>query len=231
MLLHGAIEFAQCQWDVGALHLSDFIPQIITAAATLIAAFGGVAIAQRHQRALADVERADRRRAELRTHVVEFIVSAREWSSQYEIVVFVLWKSSEDDFMALANSESFARIAVLRQNVTSELHHLIGLVGDERLQGAVYKVHDLWLDTPNSISGPVTDSSRKNDDDAPRQALRALREFEQAVTDLRNAAVLLLRVAIVEPKPTRWWQVGKRAVRWRARHSALARGSQPNAAE
>lgn len=197
--------------------MADFIPQIITAAATLIAAFGGVLVTQGHQRRLADAERADRRRAELRSHVVAFIVGAREWASQQEVVVLALWESTPDNVLSLVNSEAFATVTGLRRTVTSELQHLIGLVGDERVQRAVYRAHDLWLEIPKSVTAPVMDRARQGEKEALGEALRALREFEDAVTEVRDAAVPLLRVAIVEPYPVRWWQLRRRIATRRGR--------------
>lgn len=190
--------------------MTDVIPQIITAASTLVAAFGGVLLTQGHQRRLADAERADRRRAELRSHVVAFIVGAREWVSQEEVVVLALWQSKPEDVLSLVNSEAFARVTDLRLTVTTELHHLIGLAGDERVQRAVYRAHDLWLEMPKSATDPVLDRSRQGDRAALGEALEAVREFGSAVTEVRDAAVPLLRVAIVEPYPVRWWQLRRR---------------------
>ena len=186
--------------------MTEFVSQVITAAATLIAALSGVLITQRHQRNLAEIERADRRRAELRSHVVQFLVSAREWASAQQVAVLALWKASDVDFVPLANSESFARLAELRLAVTTELHHLLGLVGDERLQTAVYKAHDLWIEVPDSVMGPVIDGGRKADDRAPRESILAIRAIDAAVTDVRDAAVPLLRVAIIESEPPKRWR-------------------------
>ena len=193
--------------------MTDYVPQILTVVGTLAGSLGGVALAQRHQRRMVRVERAEKRRAELRSHVVEFLVNAEEWASHMALTVVVVWKATERDMAELSNSETMKRAGELRYAVTRELKHLIGLVGDPHLQEAVSVFHDLWLGVPEQMMGPVVDRKRKSDPDVVPQALGHLNRVRRATTEIRNTALPLLRVTIEDPQPVRWWQVRRAAGR------------------
>ncbi|MCP2325420.1 hypothetical protein HDA40_003927 [Hamadaea flava] len=193
------------------------MPQIITALGALTGSLGGVALTQRHQRQMVRLERAEKRRAELRTHIVEFLTNADEWASHMEITIVVMWKATDRDIVELSNSETARRAGELRFGVTKELKHLVGLVGDQHLQQAVTVFHDLWLSVPDQMMGPVTDRNRKSDPDAVTEALKYLGRLRRATTEVRNSALPLLRVSIEDPQPIRWWQIRQWRVARRAR--------------
>lgn len=196
--------------------MADYVPQIITAVGTIAGALGGVAVTQHHQRRTAAMERADKRRAELRTHIVEFLINADEWASHMDIVIVVMWKATDQDMMELSNSETAKRSGELRYAVTKELKHLLGLVGDPHLQQSVHVFHDLWLTMSDQMMGPVTDKSRKSDPEAVTEAFKYLGRLRRATTDIRNAALPLLRVTVEDPQPVRWWQIQRRRAARRA---------------
>ena len=75
--------------------MTDYVPQILTVVGTLAGSLGGVALTQRHQRQMVRMERAEKRRAELRTHIVEFLTNADEWASHMDITIIVVWKTTE----------------------------------------------------------------------------------------------------------------------------------------
>jgi hypothetical protein len=66
--------------------------------------------------------------------------------------------------------------------------------------------------------GPVADRKRKSDPGAVPEALQYLSRIRRATTEIRNAALPLLRVTIEDPQPLRWWQIRRR----RAARRALA---------
>ena len=198
--------------------MTDYVPQILTVVGTLAGSLGGVALTQRHQRQMVRMERAEKRRAELRTHIVEFLTNADEWASHMDITIIVVWKTTGRDVVELSNSETVNRAGELRYAVTKELKHLIGLAGDPHLQEAVSAFHDLWLNVAEQMMGPVADRKRKSDPDAVPEALQYLSRIRRATTEIRNAALPLLRVTIEDPQPIRWWQIRRR----RAARRALA---------
>jgi hypothetical protein len=71
--------------------VTDYLPQILTVVGTLGGSLGGVALTQRHQRRVVWMERAEKRRAELRSRIVEFLISADDWESQMRITIAVIW--------------------------------------------------------------------------------------------------------------------------------------------
>ncbi|MEV6845403.1 hypothetical protein [Actinoplanes sp. NPDC051411] len=196
--------------------MTDYLPQILTVIGTLGGSLGGVALTQRHQRQMVRMERAEKRRAELRTHVVEFLTNADEWASHMDITIVVVWKASERDMIELANSETANRAGELRYAVTKELKHLIGLAGDPHLQEAVNAFHDLWLNVSEQMIGPVSDRARKSDPNAVPEALQYLSRIRRATIEIRNAALPLLRVPIEESEPVRWWHVRRKMAARRA---------------
>lgn len=196
--------------------MADYVPQIITAVGAIAGSLGGVAVTQHHQRRTAALERADKRRAELRAHIVEFLINADEWASHMDIVIVVMWKATDQDMIELSNSETAKRSGELRHAVTKELKHLLGLVGDSQLQQAVHVFHDLWLGVSELMMGPVTDRERKSDSEAVSEAFRYLGRIRRATTDIRNAALPLLRVTVEDPQPVRWWQIRRRRAARRA---------------
>jgi hypothetical protein len=139
--------------------VTDYVPQILTVVGTLAGSLGGVALTQRHQRQMVRMERAEKRRAELRTHIVEFLTNADEWASHMDITIIVVWKTTERDMVELSNSET-----------------------------------------------------------ANRAGEQYLSRIRRATTEIRNAALPLLRVTIEDPQPIRWWQIRRR----RAARRALA---------
>ncbi|GAB3081147.1 hypothetical protein AB0N38_32775 [Micromonospora aurantiaca] len=196
--------------------MADYVPQIITAVGALVGSLGGVALTQQHQRRTAAMERADKRRAELRTHIVEFLINADEWASHMDIVIVVMWKATDQDMIELSNSEMTKRAGELRYSVTKELKHLLGLVGDSHLQQAVHVFHDLWLNVSDQMMGPVTDKKRKSDFGAVEESLKYLGRLRRATIDIRNAALPLLWITIEDPQPIRWWQIRRRRAARRA---------------
>ncbi|MEU5673540.1 hypothetical protein ACGF3C_08735 [Micromonospora sp. NPDC047762] len=196
--------------------MADYVPQIITAVGTIAGALGGVVVTQHHQRRTAAMERADKRRAELRSHIVEFLINADEWASHMDIVIVVMWKAADHDMMELSNSEIAKRSGELRYAVTRELKHLLGLVGDPHLQRSVHVFHDLWLTMSDQMMGPVIDKRRKSDSEAVTEAFEYLGRLRRATTDIRNAALPLLRVAVEDPQSVRWWQIQRRRAARRA---------------
>ncbi|AGL20946.1 hypothetical protein [Actinoplanes sp. N902-109] len=199
--------------------MADYVPQIITAVGALAGSLGGVAITQQHQRRTAALERADKRRAELRAHIVEFLINADEWASHMDIVIVVMWKATDRDTIELSNSEMAKKAGELRYAVTKELKHLLGLVGDPPLQEAVHVFHDLWLKVSDQMMGPVTDKKRKSDFTAVEESMKYLGSLRRATIEIRNAALPLLRITVEDPQPVRWWQLRRR----RAARGALTR--------
>jgi hypothetical protein len=199
--------------------VTDYLPQILTVVGTLGGSLGGVALTQRHQRQVVRMERAEKRRTELRARVVEFLINADDWESQMRIAIAVIWKANDQSMVELANGEMMSRVAELRQSVTKELKNLIGLVGEPHLQQAISVFHDLWLGVPDKMMGPVFDKKRKADFGAVEESLKYLSQLHRASLDIRNAALPLLRVAIEDPQPIRWWQIRRR----RAARRALSR--------
>ncbi|MEU4237915.1 hypothetical protein [Actinoplanes sp. NPDC026619] len=190
--------------------MTDYLPQILTVVGTLGGSLGGVALTQRHQRQTVRMERAEKRRAELRTHIVEFLFNADEWASHMDLVIVVMWKATDRDTVELSNSEMTKRAGELRYAVTKELKHLLGLVGDSHLQQAVHVFHDLWLNVSDQMMGPVTDKKRKSDFTAVEESMKYLGRLRRATTEIRNAALPLLRVTVEDPQPVRWWQIRRR---------------------
>lgn len=196
--------------------MADYFPQIITAVGALAGSLGGVALTQHHQRRTVALERAEKRRAELRTHIVEFLINADEWASHMNIVTVVMWKATDQDMIELSNSEMTKRAGELRYAVTKELKRLLGLVDDPHLQEAVHVFHDLWLTVSDQMMGPVTDKKRKSDPEAVTEAFKYLGRLRRATTDIRNAALPLLRVTVEDPQPARSWQIRRRRAARRA---------------
>jgi hypothetical protein len=196
--------------------VTDCLPQILTVVGTLGGSLGGVALTQRHQRRVVWMERAEKRRAELRSRIVEFLISADDWESQMRIAIAVIWKANDRDMVELADSDMLSRAAELRQSVTKELKHLIGLVGEPHLQQAISVFHDLWLGVPDKMMGPVFDKKRKTDFGAVEESMKYLSQLHGALIDIRNAALPLLRVTIEDPQPIPWWQIRRRRAARRA---------------
>ena len=153
---------------------------------------------------------------ELRTHIVEFLINADEWASHMNLVIAVMWKATDQDTIELSNSEMAKQAGELRYAVTKELKHLLGLVGDRPLQQAVHVFHDLWLNMSDQMIGPVTDKKRKSDFTAVEESMKYLGRLRRATTEIRNAALPLLRVTIEDLPPVRWWQIRRRKAARRA---------------
>jgi hypothetical protein len=84
--------------------VTDYVPQILTVVGTLAGSLGGVALTQRHQRQMVRMERAEKRRAELRTHIVEFLTNADEWASHMDITIIASLLTSTDPSRALKDA-------------------------------------------------------------------------------------------------------------------------------
>lgn len=172
--------------------MTDYWPAVISAASGLVGSLGGVLVTHGHQRKTAREDRSEKRRSELRTFIVDLNVAYWAWDQQKELLIpmFALI-TSDREMSELANSDAAKRLATLYKEVNKNLQGAIAFVGDPKLQQALREFHDLWIN-----AGSELDTLRKPH--RFQQALAYQERLRRAMTDIRDQALPILQVRIVE---------------------------------